>query len=407
MRFHTPKVWALAAPDVHACAVERSRLGYAEVKAVCTARGPDPVISLFLCGDVMTGRGIDQVLPQSCHPRLYEPVVRDARQYVDLAEAVNGPIPRPISYGYIWGEALQELDGRRPAARVINLETSVTTSSQPWPKGINHRMHPQNVTCLTTAAIDCCVLANNHVLDWDRSGLDETLQTLVSAGIRSAGAGSNADLAAAPAVIPLENGARLLVFAAATGDSGVPSDWAATSERAGVSRLPDLSEKTLQRLAACIDAVRETGDLVLFSVHWGGNWGFDVPQEQRRFARGLIDRAAVDLIHGHSSHHVKGFEIHRSRLILHGCGDFLNDYEGISGHRHYRGELGLMYFPQLERGTGELLGLEMVPTRIRRFRIERATGADRQWLAQTLQRECGRLGTRLETGQEGAIVLIR
>lgn len=47
-------------------------------------------VTLFLCGDVMIGRGIDQILPQSCRPHLYEGYVTDARQYVCLAEAATG-----------------------------------------------------------------------------------------------------------------------------------------------------------------------------------------------------------------------------------------------------------------------------------------------------------------------------
>ena len=53
-------------------------------------------ITLFLCGDVMTGRGIDQVLPHPSDPRLYESYVRNAKEYVALAEAANGPIPQPV-----------------------------------------------------------------------------------------------------------------------------------------------------------------------------------------------------------------------------------------------------------------------------------------------------------------------
>jgi len=54
-------------------------------------------VTLFLCGDVMTGRGIDQILSHPSPPRIYEPVVRDARMYVTLAEEVNGPVPVPSS----------------------------------------------------------------------------------------------------------------------------------------------------------------------------------------------------------------------------------------------------------------------------------------------------------------------
>ncbi|MCP4204321.1 MAG: CapA family protein, partial [bacterium] len=123
-------------------------------------------ITLFLCGDVMTGRGIDQILSVPSDPRLHERWVESAVDYVKLAERASGSIPRSVEPTYIWGEALAEVERCRPDLRIINLETSVTTSSDWQLKGINYRMHPDNVACLTAAGIDCCVLANNHVLDW-------------------------------------------------------------------------------------------------------------------------------------------------------------------------------------------------------------------------------------------------
>lgn len=114
----------------------------------------------------MTGRGIDQILPHPVDPRLYEPWVTDAREYVGLAERANGPVPRPVDFAYVWGDALAELDAAAPDLRIVNLETAVTRNDEPWlGKGINYRMHPENVACLAAARLDCCTLANNHVLD--------------------------------------------------------------------------------------------------------------------------------------------------------------------------------------------------------------------------------------------------
>src|SRR5689334_12652302 len=124
-------------------------------------------VTLFLCGDVMTGRGVDQILPHPSAPELFEPYMRDARDYVLLAEESAGPIPRPVGFEYIWGEALGELGRAKPHARIVNLETSVTRSDDAMPgKGIHYRMHPENVGCLTAAGVEVSVLANNHVLDW-------------------------------------------------------------------------------------------------------------------------------------------------------------------------------------------------------------------------------------------------
>ncbi len=359
------------------------------------AAGARQPIRLFLCGDVMLGRGIDQILPYPSDPALHEAFVRDARDYLELALRTGAEIPVPAQFDYVWGDALEVLASRRPQLRIINLETSITRSDRPWPKGIQYRMHPRNAPCLTAARIDCCVLANNHVLDWSREGLLETLRTLRRLRIATAGAGADGESARAPAELPLGDGARLLVFAAATGDSGVPDAWAADDRRPGIWRLSDLSDATVSSIAAEVARHRQPLDRVVMSLHWGDNWGYDLAPGQRTFAPALIDQAGVDLVHGHSSHHPRTLEVHNGRLVLYGCGDFLNDYEGIRGHEAFRGELGAMYFPQLDATSGALLGIELVPTRVQRFRINRVGDEDRRWLLAMLQREYGRFGARV------------
>ena len=94
------------------------------------------VVRVFLCGDVMTGRGIDQVLPHPCDPLIHESFVKSARDYVRLAEQVNGPIPRAVKFSYIWGAALEELNRRRPDARIIILEYRITRRGGFVPIGI-------------------------------------------------------------------------------------------------------------------------------------------------------------------------------------------------------------------------------------------------------------------------------
>ena len=355
---------------------------------------PSTGITLFLCGDVMTGRGIDQILPHPSNPRIFEPYVRSALGYVELAEAVSGRIDRPVDFDYIWGDAPDALRRLRPDLRIVNLETAVTASEEAWSgKGINYRMHPANLPCLTAAGIDCCVLANNHVIDWGYAGLAETLDSLHGAGIATAGAGRNAAEAAAPALLELPGKSRVLVFAWGMEDSGVPREWAAGHDQPGVNVLPDLTARSLEIVSRQVRAARRSGDLVVASIHWGGNWGFDVSAQKQDFAHRLIDTAEVDVVHGHSSHHVKGIEVYRDRPILYGCGDFLNDYEGIGGYKQYRGDLALMYFPTLE--GGRLTRFAMTPTQTRRLRINAAAEEGVRWLMATLNREGGHFGTQV------------
>jgi poly-gamma-glutamate synthesis protein (capsule biosynthesis protein) len=292
------------------------------------------VATLFLCGDVMTGRGVDQILAHPGDPGIFESYAKDAGEYVALAEAANGPVPRRVHDAYIWGDAIAELAHVAPRARIANLETSITRSGSPSRgKGIHYRMHPDNVGCLASARIDVCALANNHVLDFGLTGLGETLDTLRHAGIKTTGAGATLDDAQAPAVVPLVAGSKLIVVSMADASSGVLSDWGARRARAG-----------------------------------------------------------VDLVHGHSSHHPRPIEVYRDRLILYGCGDFLNDYEGIGGHEQYRGDLALMFFPTLVQGR--LTRFAMTATQIQHFRANVAPDVGVRWLMETLNREGRQFGTR-------------
>lgn len=351
-------------------------------------------MKLFLCGDVMTGRGIDQILAAPCASALDEPWVKDARDYVRLAEEASGPIPRRAQPDYLWGDVLAELERARPDARIVNLETAITTSDRRAAKGINYRMSPANAACLTAARLDCCVLANNHVLDYGREGLEETLDTLDALGIQTAGAGRNAGEARAPAQLE-----GVLVYAFGMESAGVPIDWTAGTAHPGVSFLPGLSAQATDAVADFVLATRQAHERVVVSVHWGGNWGYEVAHQKRSFARRLIDAGAADVVHGHSSHHPRALEIYRDRLILYGCGDLVNDYEGISGHEAFRPELSLLYFPVLDPASGKLAELTLAPMRMRRFRLQRANDEEAQWLAALVRRESGLAVKRLADGR--------
>jgi poly-gamma-glutamate capsule biosynthesis protein CapA/YwtB (metallophosphatase superfamily) len=348
---------------------------------------PDDAVTLFFCGDVMTGRGIDQALPCPSSPELFEGYVHDARDYVALAEAAHGEIPMPVGFDYIWGDALGELARFRPQVRLVNLETSITRHSDPWPhKGINYRMHPDNAPCLQAAGVNCCALANNHVLDWGHEGLRETCRVLDGLGIAHAGAGEDESAASRPACLAPAPGVRVLVWSIGLSDSGIPTDWEARAGRPGVWLARKASAAGAEPLVQSIRAGKRPGDLAVVSVHWGDNWGYRIPRGHRAFARRLID-AGADLIHGHSSHHPKGMELYRGRPILYGCGDFINDYEGIRGYDSFRPELTLMYFCRFRPAGGRLLGLWMTPLRMERFALHRATEEEARWLRDMLNRE--------------------
>jgi poly-gamma-glutamate capsule biosynthesis protein CapA/YwtB (metallophosphatase superfamily) len=353
------------------------------------------VTVIFLTGDVMTGRAVDQLLPHPGDPTLREPVVSDARTYIRLAEQTNGPIPAPIDFAWPWGEALQIVEQFGPDVRLLNLETSITAGGEFAPgKAVHYRMHPDNIECLSAIRPDVCALANNHILDFGYRGLTDTLRTLEDAGIHSAGAGLDAESAERPVVV-----GNVVIASCGMGSSGIPRRWAATGRRPGVAYVPDMSDRSADAIADRVLAVKRISDIAVVSVHWGSNWGYDVDSAQIRFAHRLID-AGVDVVHGHSSHHPRPIEVYRGKLIMYGCGDTIDDYEGIGSYESFRHELRLLYFLSVEECV-----LRMVPMRMRRMRLDRAPDEDADWLRQTLSDISWRFGTRVESAPDGGLTV--
>jgi len=235
-------------------------------------------------------------------------------------------------------------------------------------------MHPENVPVLTAAGIDFCALANNREAE-------------------------------APAIFEIPGNLRVIILSCGTSSSGIPSAWSALERKAGVFFLYDLSDRSLVRIREILDPIRKNGDVVVVSIHWGSNWGYDIPTRQVMFAHRLIDEAGVDVVHGHSSHHIRAIEVYNDRPILYGCGDFLNDCEGIGGREEFRADLALMYFLTMDPSTGKLVEMKLVPTKVRRFRVNRADPTDAVALHHLLNREGRQFGTSVELNEDHSLSL--
>ena len=120
--------------------------------------------------------------------------------------------------------------------------------------------------------------------------------------------------------------------------------------------------------------IRRNTDVVVVSVHWGSNWGYDVPDAHVEFAHRLVD-GGVDVVFGHSSHHPRPVEIYRGHPILYGCGDLINDYEGIGGHERFRDDLRLLYLVTLDaphpRTARAANGADEIPADATATRVDR------------------------------------
>ena len=89
------------------------------------------------------------------------------------------------------------------------------------------------------------------------------------------------------------------MFAFGTPESGVSADSAATETRPGIHFLDNPGPQAAEAIAAQVLNIRRPGDVVVMSLHWGDNWGHDIPDAHIAFAHALIDADGADLVFGH------------------------------------------------------------------------------------------------------------
>ena len=382
-------------------------------------------VKLGFTGDVMIGRAIDRILPDHVNGKLYEHCVKHSDRYIELAERANGELPRKEirSKGqrYIWGDLLNELKNG-PNCLIINLETTLTTHEEPnRKKSIHHRAHPKNCNTLKIAGVNIATVANNHILDWNEEGLKETLSSLDHAGILYAGAGRNREEALNPTIVtvkvstrePLKvkqetQDVRVKVSAYGFVSADIPIDWAAGDSKYGINIIENPTITKARSIAKLMeDKLTLTGGILetsrgqqqrtikVVSLHWGPTWDWNIPEQQQTFAHTLIDHG-VDVVVGHSSHHIKGIEVYKGKLIAYGLGDFINDYEGITeqGYEEFRNDLCCFYMPTIDTSNGNLLYLDIIPCKIKHLRVQRATIPDDiDWIYRIICREGQKFGT--------------
>lgn len=268
-------------------------------------------------------------------------------------------------------------------------------------------MHPANIQCLKEAHINYASLANNHTLDFSEEGLLDTVRKLKDAGIPFAGAGESREEALQPAVLGLKDGEdayTVHVYSA----SDHPEDWSAVPKFHLIDYLPS----TRNRLKQLLTTPAVKPDLKVFSVHWGPNYAWMPAQEIQSLAHFLIDECGVDMIHGHSSHHIQGVEVYKGRLIIYGCGDFVDDY---AVNAKFRNDLSAIWRVEVQKSEGaegrrlRVRRLEVFPSRIKRFQANLLDKADtdHEWVKRRFGMLCEGFGTEVhkELGDQGQIVV--
>ena len=270
---------------------------------------------------------------------------------------------------YLWGDILPVIN--KADLRIINLETTFTTSNEAVPKVFNFKADPAMVACLQKAAIDVVSIANNHILDFGIQGLVDTLKVLDNAHITHVGAGLTIDDARKPVILE-KKGIRIGVL----GYTDNEPTWLAGVTTPGTNyiKVGDRSQLTY------ITQLKQHVDIVVVTIHWGPNMREYPTEEFRNFAHAMID-AGADIIHGHSAHIVQPIERYRDKLIMYDTGDFVDDY---AVDPQLRNDLSFIFLITIDK-SAIIKNIDLVPTKISMMQVNTATGSDRTWLEKRMK----------------------
>lgn len=198
-----------------------------------------------------------------------------------------------------------------------NLEGTLTIHRKRLPKKFNFKADPKYIDCLTRAGIDIVSIANNHTMDYCTEGLEETIETLDSRGIKHAGAGINLEGARKEVYIN-ENGLNICFIAySMTGPEQVfaGKDKAGTSGSYSKDAIKSFIEEDFKR-------ARQNSDFIITSFHWGIERQYYPTAVQKELARHAIDNGA-NVVLGHHPHVLQGIEEYNNGIIFYSLGNFM------------------------------------------------------------------------------------
>jgi poly-gamma-glutamate capsule biosynthesis protein CapA/YwtB (metallophosphatase superfamily) len=235
---------------------------------------------------------------------------------------------------------------------VVNLETAVTSGGAPQPKNYHFRTRPAAFTALHDAGVDIANMANNHVLDYGRAGLADTLAAAKRAHFPVLGIGSDAAAAWSPYILTV--GGIKIAFLGVSQVAELASSWVATTRRSGEANAIDL-----RRTLAAVRAAKQIADVVIVIMHWGTE-GQACPDANQLALAPKLARAGASIIVGSHAHILQGSGWLGRTFVAYGMANFLwweASYSTGTGvllltlHRH--GPVSARFVPATVSATGQ------------------------------------------------------
>ena len=234
----------------------------------------------------------------------------------------------------------------------VNLETAVTTRGVPQPKQFHFRTTGKAFTAVRAAGIDLVTMANNHVLDYGRTGLHDTIAAARRARFPYVGIGRNARAAWAPYITTI-HGVRIAVIGVSQ-VTELASSWVATRTRSG-----EANAINVRRTLAAVRAARKRASVVIVFMHWGTE-GQSCPDSGQLSLAPRLAAAGASIIVGAHAHVLQGSGWLGHTFVAYGMGNFLwweHSYSTATGvlklTLHPHRPLTARFVPAVVSATGQ------------------------------------------------------
>ena len=215
-----------------------------------------------------------------------------------------------VGYDYPFAATAAEL--KKGDIVIGNLESPIARGGEEFlNKKYRFRSAPQTAAALKNAGFSIVTLANNHMMDFGRTALEETRRYLDGAGISYAGAGESLDEARKGAIITVK-GIKVAFLAYSL---TLPEEFYATADRPGTA--PGYFRFYREDIAEA----RKVADYVVVSFHWGTE-SRDMPNPYQVTAAHCAIDAGADVVIGHHPHVLQGIECYRKGVVLYSLGNF-------------------------------------------------------------------------------------
>lgn len=196
---------------------------------------------------------------------------------------------------------------------VVNVEGCLFKGQSAANKPFVHANPPECVDFLKKIGGNIWNIANNHIMDHGREGLESTLQIARDCGVETVGVGLNVTQAAKPVIIP-NDGADIGILSVTQDETP-----AATENSEGCVQWDDT-----ERLARMIADVRKTCRWCVVVVHAGPEFCQLMPPSVREIYRGYLELGA-DVVIGHHPHVTQNYETIGDKIIFYSLGNFIFD----------------------------------------------------------------------------------